>query len=100
MSETTAVFLQAKPKLGDILLKYTSLSEVQLQEALTIQKNEGGFLGEILIRRNFILPHELMRALCMQLGLQFVDDLKPNDIDPKLVTGIPINYAKTKDFLP
>ena len=100
MSEATQIFLKAKPKLGEILMKYTSLSEVQLNEALRMQEKEGGFLGEILIRKNLLLPHEVMRALCMQIGLQFIEDLKPNDIDPLLVTDIPINYAKTKEIIP
>ncbi len=88
------------PKLGELLLKHTSLTETQLNEALEIQANEGGLLGEILVRRNMILPHEIMRALCMQLGIQFVEDLKPNEIDPALVAQIPINYAKTKEIIP
>ena len=92
--------LHASPKLGEILLKHTSLQTEQLNEALKIQKKEGGLLGEILIRKNMILPHEIMRALCEQIGLPFVDDLKATDIDPKLVTNIPINYAKSKEVLP
>ncbi len=88
------------PKLGQILLKHTSLSEEQLDEALRLQETEGGLLGDILIRRNMILPHEIMRALCIQLGIPFIEDLKPNDIDPKLVTHIPINYAKAKEVIP
>ncbi len=87
-------------KLGQILLKYTSLTQDQLDEALSIQQKEGGLLGEILVRKNLILPHELMRALCTQLDLRFVDDLKPNDIDTRLIAEIPINYAKTKEVIP
>ncbi|MCM2278696.1 MAG: type II secretion system ATPase GspE [Oligoflexia bacterium] len=100
MSTTAIQDLRTSPKLGEILLKHTSLSEAQLGEALMIQETEGGLLGEILIRKNMILPHELMRALCVQIGMPFVDDLKPNDIDPKLVNDIPINYAKTKELIP
>ncbi|MBC7692453.1 MAG: type II secretion system ATPase GspE [Methylotenera sp.] len=87
-------------RLGDLLLKHTSLTEVQLGEALEIQQNEGGLLGEILVRKNMILPHEIMRALCLQLGISFIEDLKANEIDPKLVSNIPINYAKTKEIIP
>ncbi len=94
------IFSRETPRIGEILLKHTSLTEAQLEEALTVQAKEGGLLGEILVRRNIILPHEIMRALCMQLGLHFVEDLKANDIDPKLVTGIPINWAKTKEVIP
>ncbi len=91
---------EIRERLGEILLKYTSLTRAQLDEALKIQQKEGGMLGEILIRKNLILPHEVMRALCMQLGMRFVEDLRPNEIDPKLVNDIPINYAKTKEVLP
>jgi len=88
------------PKLGEILLKHTSLTAKQLEEALKLQEKDGTPLGEILIRKNFILPHEVMRALCVQIGVQFVEDLKAADIDPKLVAEIPINYAKAKEVIP
>jgi len=87
-------------RLGEILLKHTSLKSEQLEIALQEQREQGGLLGEILLKKNLILPHEIMKAMCIQLGLQFVEDLKPNDIDPALVTGLPINYAKTKEVIP
>ena len=89
-----------QPKFGQILLKHTSLKAEQLEAALRIQQTEGGLLGEILVQKNFIQPHEIMRALCIQLGLQFIEDLKANEIDPKLVASIPINYAKQKEVIP
>jgi general secretion pathway protein E len=91
---------KAPERLGEILLKHTSLKQEQLDFALQEQREKGGLLGEILLRNNFILPHEIMKALCIQLGMQFVEDLKPNDIDPNLVASLPINYAKTKEVIP
>jgi general secretion pathway protein E len=88
------------PKLGQLLLKLTSLSESQLSEALEIARSEGRMLGEVLVEKKFVLPHELMRALCYQLNIPFMEDLKANEIDPKLVDRIPINYAKSNDVLP
>jgi general secretion pathway protein E len=87
-------------RLGEILLKHTSLKAEQLEVALGEQREKGGLLGEILLKSNFILPHEIMKALCIQLGMQFVEDLKPNDIDANLITNLPINYAKTKEVIP
>ncbi len=87
-------------RLGEILLKHTSLKPEQLDKALGEQQEKGGLLGEILLRNNFILPHEIMKALCIQLGLPFVEDLKANEIDPALVANLPINYAKTKEVIP
>ncbi|MBI2606254.1 MAG: type II secretion system ATPase GspE [Deltaproteobacteria bacterium] len=91
---------QSRQKIGEILLRTTSLTGPQLKEALEIQAREGGVLGEILLRKNFVMPHEILKALCAQLDLPFVEDLKPNDIDAELVKNIPINYAKTKEVLP
>ena len=70
MSEAQAVktALTASVRIGDLLLKHTSLTQVQLDEALKIQKKEGGLLGEILVRKNMILPHEIMKALCQQIA--------------------------------
>jgi general secretion pathway protein E len=96
----TAAPKAKKPKLGEILMKHTSLTQQQLDEALLIQKTEGGLLGEVLVKKNFVAPHEIMRAICIQIGLPFIDDLKPNEIDPKLVEGISINYAKSREVLP
>jgi general secretion pathway protein E len=95
-----SILSRQAPRLGELLLKHTSLTEAQLNEGLALQKEEGGLLGEILVRKNFILPHEIMRALCTQLGMNFVEDLKPTEIDPALIQGIPINYAKTKEVIP
>lgn len=87
-------------RLGDLLLKYTSLTREQLQECVQLQEEEGGRLGDILLRKKYVLPHEIMRALCAQIDLPYVEDLKANEIDPKLVDKIPINYARTREVLP
>jgi len=86
--------------LGEILIEHTSLTQEQLDNALEIQKEEGGLLGEILIHKKIILPHEIMRALCFQLKIPFFDDLKATEIDPELIADISINYAKSKEIIP
>ena len=100
MTANVANLLKSSAKLGEILLRHTSMTSEQLNEALGIQEKEGGLLGDILVRKNMILPHEIMKALCQQIGIAWVEDLKSSEIDPKLVTEIPINYAKTKEVLP
>lgn len=87
-------------RLGEILLKHTSLKPEQLEIALQEQQQKGGFLGEILLKHNFILPHEILKALCLQLGIQYIEDLKANEINADIVADLPINYAKTKEVIP
>lgn len=96
----TQIRVQNKLRLGDLLRQHTALTDEQLKEALEIQKHDGGLLGQILLRKNFVLPHEIMRVLCIQLGLDFIEDLKPNDIDPDLVENIPLSYSKAKEIIP
>ena len=92
---------EEKPvRLGQLLLRHTTLTESQLEDALAHQKAEGGMLGQILIKKNYVLPHEIMRVLCIQLGLRFVEDLKPDEIDPILVENIPMGYSKSKEIIP
>ncbi|RZA06706.1 MAG: type II secretion system protein GspE, partial [Proteobacteria bacterium] len=92
--------IAAPAHIGDLLLKYSALTQAQLDEALSIQAAEGGRLGDILLRKKYVLPHEVMRALCHQIDLPFVEDLKANEIDTRLVDKLPINYARTREILP
>ena len=87
-------------KLGELLLKHTSLSDNQLQEALSIQQQEGGLLGEILLQKNFIHPHDIIKILCKQHNITYRQDVRVEDIDPAVVKDIPINYAKRHEILP
>jgi len=87
-------------KLGEILLSKTSLTEDQLTEALAIQKDKGGKLGEILVHKKFIQPHEIIVALGLQLGIPTLKDLDVNHINPEWVKEIPITYARQHEVLP
>ncbi len=87
-------------KLGEILVKHTTLTEPQLLEAIEIQKKDGGMLGEILVRKNFVAPHEILKAMCLQLNITYIDTIKSDEIDASLVKDVPLNYAKAKDVLP
>lgn len=90
----------ARRKIGEILLKNTSLTEGQLNEALDMQTKEHRPLGDILVSKNFVHAQDVLKAICSQLDLTYVDDLKPADIDAALVSNIPINYAKAKEIIP
>ena len=100
MNHQLAQVLESIPKVGEFLLKGTSLSEEQLTEALAIQEREGGLIGEILVKKNMVSSHELNKALCLQAHIPFLEEIRPQEINPALVDQIPINYAKTREFIP
>ncbi len=53
--------------LGLLLVEQHRISNIQLREALADQREDGGFLGEILVHRGWITPAELVQALSDQL---------------------------------
>ncbi|MBT6324647.1 MAG: type II secretion system ATPase GspE [Bdellovibrionales bacterium] len=87
-------------KIGQLLLQYTSLTEKQLEEALRIQEDSGRMIGEILLTKNYIHPHDIVRVICHQINIPYIADINVDDIDPATVNDIPINYAKHHEVLP
>jgi general secretion pathway protein E len=100
MDQSDQTVNDKKELIGDLLLKYTSLTDKQLQEALELQKNEGGLLGEILLKKNYIHPHDIIKVVCHQMEIPYLSDIKVEDIDQALVKDIPITYAKHHEVIP
>ncbi len=89
-----------KERIGQLLLKHTSLTDNQLEEALEIQQESGMLLGEILLKKNYIHPHDIIKVICHQVDIPYINELKLDEIDPNLTLNININYAKQHEVLP
>jgi len=89
-----------KIKIGELLMQHTSLTEIQLQEALEIQRESGMLLGEILLKKNYVNPHDVVKVICHQINIPYINEIKVDEIDPQLIDQIPINYAKHHEVLP
>ena len=59
--------------LGQILKELGLIHEGIVQEALQVQREKGGRIGEILVELGHIGPGDLMRALASQAGIGFHD---------------------------
>lgn len=90
----------SKEKIGELLLKHTSLTRSQLEESLEQQRNEGGMLGDILLSKNYIHSHDLIRIVCLQIGIPYQTEIKVEEIDANVVKDLSINYAKHHEVLP
>lgn len=89
-----------KIQIGELLLENTNLTRDQLEEALEIQKETGELLGEILIGKKYINPHDITKVICRQMGINYIQELDINAIPPDIVRDMPINYAKHHQILP
>ena len=92
--------LRQETKIGQILLAQTSLTENQLKEALEIQKERGGKIGEILVGKKFLQPHEILVALSLQLGIPAIKDIDIAAINADWVKELPIMYARPFEVIP
>lgn len=85
--------------LGEVLVDHGVLSAEELERALELQGRRGGRLGEVLLAEQLIRPLELVRALALQYGLEFVD-LDEVEVDRGLAEELPEGMARRHRMLP
>jgi len=87
------VFMDAyKVLLGEILIQRKRITQEQLGSALQIQKEKGGFLGEILVNLGLLDERDIVVALVIQCGLPYIA-VNKYAIDPQIVRLIPKEVA-------
>lgn len=91
---------QGKSSLPEILLRETPLTEAELTEALDIQREKSGKLKEILLKLNYLKEEDFLKALSKWLGIPYLAELFPSEINPELINKVPINFAKKYEVLP
>ena len=89
-----------RPFIGQILIEKHALAPAQLEEGLRLQKEQGGKIGEILVRLKFLTEEKVLEALSSQWQLPFLPSLDTKEIDPTLVEKVPISFAKRYELLP
>ena len=60
-------------KLGEMLVKAQLITEAQLEDAIKIQRREGGKLGSIVARQGFCSDQDIVSFLGMQYGVPAAD---------------------------
>jgi type IV pilus assembly protein PilB len=85
--------------LGQVLKEMELLNEGQIQEALAIQRKEGGVLGEILVKLGFVGREDILLALAAQMGMEVVD-LNEIEISPEALNKVPPTMAKFHSIVP
>lgn len=86
-------------KLGEMLLKGGLISEQQLQEALQLQKTNGGKLGFNLIKLGFVKEEEITSLLSEQYGVPAIH-LEHFDIDESVLKHVPADIAQKYLLIP
>jgi type IV pilus assembly protein PilB len=91
--------LMERKKIGELLVEDNLITKKQLEEALEIQKKEGGFLGKILVRLEYLNEEDIVSHLMEQHGCAYLP-LTNYEIDPELIKLIPKDLAKNYLIIP
>ncbi|MFA5276302.1 MAG: ATPase, T2SS/T4P/T4SS family [Candidatus Omnitrophota bacterium] len=91
--------LSLKERLTEILIDHKIVSEEQLKAALSVQKDKGGRLSDIIVELKFIQESELVSLISSSLGLPLID-LKRFKIDAEMLKIIPADIARHYLIMP
>jgi type IV pilus assembly protein PilB len=86
-------------KLGDLLLKQKLITPDQLETALKLQREEGGKIGEALVRVGAVSESDITETLSQQFGVPSID-LAHFEIDPAIIKVVPGEVARKYGVLP
>ena len=86
-------------RLGELLNKAILISQDQLKEALRVQKETGGKLGETLIKLGFVSDEDITECLSQQFGVPSIN-LQHFEIDGSVIKLIPGDVARKYNILP
>ncbi|MCO5171413.1 MAG: Flp pilus assembly complex ATPase component TadA [Planctomycetes bacterium] len=75
------------------------VDEAQVEEALKVQEDEGGKLGDILVKLGYVAEPDILFAVAEQTGME-VADLDDTDVDPGVIDMVPRNIVETYRVCP
>ncbi|MDD3905318.1 MAG: ATPase, T2SS/T4P/T4SS family [Candidatus Omnitrophica bacterium] len=93
------MILELKNKLTKILIDKGLLKPSDLERALSVQKEKGGSLSDVLVELGLVTRADLMIALSYGLGIPPIN-LSRYKIDPAVIKLIPKKMARNYKILP
>jgi type IV pilus assembly protein PilB len=90
---------QVPDKLGELLVRTGKINQAQLNEALAIQKDQGGRLGTNLVKLGYMTDKQLVESLSQHFKVPSVD-LQGMEIDDAVIKIIPADIARKYTIMP
>ncbi len=86
-------------KIGQLLLEKGVIKQAQMDEALKIQQEKGGLLGQILAGLGYVTEEQIAQAITVQYGFPYLP-LSNYEMDEAAVKIIPENVARQYCLIP
>ena len=90
---------QVPDKLGELLVRSGRINPAQLNEALALQKEQGGRVGTNLVKLGYLTEKQLIEALSQHFNVPSVD-LTGVELDETVLKIIPADLARKYTILP
>ena len=85
--------------IGQLLLEKGAIKQAQLDEALKIQKEKGGLLGQVLAGLGYVTEEQIAQAITVQYGFPYLP-LSNYDMDEEAIKLVPENVARQYGLVP
>jgi len=86
-------------QLGELLIERGVITRIQLEDALNVQKEKGGLIGQILVNLGYATEEAIAQAITAQYGFPYLP-LNNYEIDPEVVKIVPKNVALQYSLIP
>lgn len=86
-------------QLGELLLDRGIISQPQLDQALGVQRDKGGLIGEILVELGFAKEDDIAQSLTAQYGFPYLP-LGSYDVNVDITSIIPGRVARQYLLVP
>ncbi len=85
--------------LGEILVEKRIITKEQLNEALKVQAQDGGLIGEIIVKLGFASEEEIAQCLSYQYGFAYLP-LDSYEISQEVIRLVPKNIVSHYCLIP
>ena len=85
--------------IGQLLLEKGVIKQAQLDEALKLQKEKGGLLGQILAGLGYVTEEQIAQAITVQYGFPYLP-LSNYEMDEAAIKMVPENVARQYCLIP
>ena len=86
-------------QLGELLVERGVIDPHQLEKALAMQREKGGLIGELLVELGFAKEEDIAQSLTAQYGFPYLP-LGNYDINPEIIDIVPGRVARQYYLVP
>ena len=90
---------QAERYVGEILVRRGALPAGRLDELLRSVSEKNVHLLELLEATRELPPEQVAKALADEVGIPFLDQIKPGDVPAQMIDTVPITFARQHKLL-